>query len=281
LERNLHASDTMTAITAAAKTSAELRPWVRRAVRVGYAAKGIIYLLIGSLAIRLALGRGGKLTDSSGALQTIVQQPFGMALLTILGVGILAYAGWEITEGIADPKRKGTKAGGLMDRGLTILKGAVYGLVGVQALRMVMGARSSSQDADDYARTAMALPLGGALLVAVGLGVAAYGVSEVINAWKGKVGEDLDAGQLRSEGGVWLLHVGRAGIGARGVILVLVGGALARAGFDERPSEASSMPEAMWTLFSQPYGKWLLASVAAGLICYGVFQVLHARYARL
>jgi hypothetical protein len=272
----------MTAMTAAAeRTSAELRPWVRRAVRVGYAAKGIIYLLIGTLALRLAIGDGGQLTDSSGALRTIVQQPFGRVLLAIAGVGILAYAGWEITEGLADPKRTGSSPGALMSRGLTILKGAVYGLVGVQALRMLMGGGSSSRDADDYARTAMEFPLGGFLLVAVGLGVAAYGVSQVVAAWKGDVGEDLDAGQLRSDGTGWLVHVGRAGIGARGAILVLVGGALARAGFDERPSEASSMPEAMSTLLSQPYGHWLLASVAGGLICYGLFQVLHARYARL
>jgi hypothetical protein len=271
----------MTATAAAARTSAELRPWVRRAVRVGYAAKGTIYLLIGTLAIRLAMGLGGELTDSSGALRTIVEQPFGRALLVIVGVGILAYAGWEITEGLADPKRKGTDAGGLMSRGLTVLKGVIYGMVGIQALRMVMGSGASSSDADDYARTAMGFPLGGAFLIAVGLGVAAYGISQVIDAWKAKVGEDLDARQLRSEGGGWLINVGRAGIGARGIILVVVGGALARAGFDRRPSEASSMPEAMWTLFSQPYGRWLLASVAAGLICYGVFQVLHARYARL
>jgi hypothetical protein len=78
-----------------------------------------------------------------------------------------------------------------------------------------------------------------------------------------------------------VLSVGRAGIGARGVILVLVGVALARAGFAERPSEAGGMTDAMWTLFAQPYGKWLLAVVAAGLMCFGLFQLLHARYARL
>jgi hypothetical protein len=271
----------MSAMTAATRTSAELRPWVRRAVRVGYTAKGIIYLLIGTLALRLAIGEGGRLTDSSGALRTIVGQPFGRALLAIVGVGILAYAGWEIMEGTADWKRKGTSASALMSRGLTMLKGAIYGMVGVQALRMLMGGRSDSQDAADYARTAMEFPLGGLLLVAVGLGVAAYGISQVIAAWKGDVGDDLDARQLRSEGTGWLLHVGRAGIGARGIILILVGGALARAGFDERPSEASSTPEAMWTLLSQPYGQWLLAAVATGLMCFGLFQILHARYARL
>jgi hypothetical protein len=65
------------------------------------------------------------------------------------------------------------------------------------------------------------------------------------------------------------------------VIFVIAGGALARAGFDERPSEANSMPEAMWTLLSQPFGQWLLGAVAAGLMCFGLFQLLHARYARL
>jgi hypothetical protein len=271
----------MSVLTAGATASTELRPWVRRAVRVGYAAKGVIYLLIGTLALRLAIGYGGELTDSSGALRTIVEQPFGRALLAIVGVGILAYAGWEVAQGIADWKRQGTRAGALMSRALTVLKGAVYGMVGVQALRMLVGGRSESQDADDYARTAMEFPLGGLFLIGVGLGVVAYGISQVIDAWKGDVAEDLDSSQLRSEGSGWLLHVGRAGIGARGIILILVGGALARAGFDERPSEASSMPEALWTLLSQPYGRWLLASVAIGLTCFGVFQLLHARYARL
>jgi hypothetical protein len=78
-----------------------------------------------------------------------------------------------------------------------------------------------------------------------------------------------------------VLTIGRVGGGARGVILVLVGAALARAGFGERPSEAGGMTEAMWTLFAQPYGRWLLAAVAAGLMCFGLFQLLHARYARL
>lgn len=127
----------------------------------------------------------------------------------------------------------------------------------------------------------MELPLGGILLIGVGLGVVVYGISQVVDAWKGDVAADLDSSQLRSEGNGWLLHIGRAGIGARGIILILVGGALARAGFDERPSEASSMPEALWTVLAQPFGQWLLAAVAIGLMCFGLFQVLHARYARL
>ena len=271
----------MATLTAHAPTTTDLRPWVRRFVRIGYAAKGTIYLLIGTLALRLALGEGGRLTDSSGVLKTIVQQPFGMALLVIIAVGILAYAGWEITHAIVDTKRKGSTAHGLMDRGLSIIKGVVYGTVGVEALRMVLGLRAGSRNADDYARTAMQFPLGGILLALVGAGVVIYGIKQIAMAWKSEFDDDLNQQQLRSEGGAWVLSIGRWGIGARGVILVLVGVALARAGFAERPSEAAGMTEAMWTLFAQAYGQWLLAAVAAGLICFGVFQLLHARYARL
>ena len=271
----------MATLTAHAPTTPEFRPWVDRFVRIGYVAKGVIYLLIGTLALRLALGDGGRLTDSSGALSTIVQQPFGIALLAIVAIGILAYAAWEITQAFLDTKRKGSHASGLMTRGLSVIKGVVYGAVGVEALRMVIGARSASQNADDYARTAMQFPLGGVLLILIGAGIAIYGINQIAMAWQSRFDDDLDASRLRREGGAWVVNIGRAGVGARGVILVLVGVALARAGFVERASEASGMTEAMWTLFTQPYGKWLLAAVAAGLMCFGVFQVLHARYARL
>jgi hypothetical protein len=271
----------MATLTAGVPTTHELRPWVHRFVRIGYVAKGVIYLLIGTLALRLALGDGGRLTDSSGALNTIVRQPFGMALLALLAAGILAYAGWAIAQAILDTKRKGTRASGLLDRGLSIIKGLVYGAVGVEAMRMVIGARGASQNADDYARTAMQFPLGGVLLILVGVGVTIYGITQISMAWKSRFDDDLDQRQLRREGGTWVVNIGRAGIGARGVILVLVGIALARAGFVERASEAGGITEAMWTLFAQPYGQLLLAAVAAGLMCFGLFQILHARYARL
>ena len=270
----------MATLTATLPSTNEIRPWVRRFVRIGYAAKGTIYLLIGLLALRLALGNGGRLTDSSGVLQTIVQQPFGMALLSVIGVGIIAYAGWAITQALLNTRRQ-RGPGGLMARGLSIIKGVVYGAVGIEAIRLVMGAHVSGQDADDYARTAMTFPLGAVLLALIGAGVAIYGLNEISKAWKSQFDEDLNQHQLRREGGAWVLNIGRAGIGARGMILVLVGVAMARAGFDERPSEAAGVRDALGTLFTQPYGNWVLAAVAAGLMCFGLFQVLHARYARL
>jgi hypothetical protein len=100
-------------------------------------------------------------------------------------------------------------------------------------------------------------------------------------AWTSRFDDDVDERRLRREGLSWVLTVGRSGIGARGLILVVMGLALIRAGAAERASKAAGMAESLWTLFSQPYGTWLLAATGAGLVCFGVFQVLQARYARL
>src|SRR5919107_345138 len=108
----------------------ELRPWVARTVRIGYAAKGVIYLLIGTLAFRLAAGLdGGRIVDSTGALRMIVRQPFGTVLLGIVAIGLLAYSSWQLIEGIWDTRGKGGGWRGWSKRALTIIKGAVYAAV--------------------------------------------------------------------------------------------------------------------------------------------------------
>ena len=163
-----------------------------------------------------------------------------------------------------------------------VVKSVGYGLVGWEALQLFMGARGSSgNDTDAYAREAMQLPLGRWAVVAIGIGIAIYGVVQVRNAWQARLGEDLDQADLRRDGLGWVVNIGRAGIGARGVVFVAMGALLAGAGFDERPSQAGGMAEALGSLLTQPFGAPLLAVTSAGLICFGVWQLLHARYARI
>jgi hypothetical protein len=269
----------MTLPTAAAGLS-EVRPWAERFVRLGYAAKGLIYLLIGVLALRLALGFGGRLTDASGVLRTVLQQPFGLVLMAAIGTALLAYAAWEIIRAFVGTRRQ-PRASSWGSRVLTVLKAMVYGGIEVEALRLAFGSRARSGGADDLARDAMQLPLGGALLALAGLGLVAYGLRQVWHAWQARIGEDLDNQQLRRDGAAWVLHISRAGVGARGVILALIGMALLRAAIENRPGEAGGTSEALSTVLTQPYGQTLLAAVAAGLACYGVYQFVHARYARI
>jgi hypothetical protein len=272
----------MATLLARAPVSPEIRPWMSAMIRLGYAAKGIIYLLIGTFAFRMAMGLdGGRVTDASGALRTFLRQPFGLILLTAIGIGILVYSAWQVAEGLLDTRRKGSGVRGWTDRVLTIIKGGVYGVIGWEAMQLVAGVRGASPGADDYARDVIQVPLGNWFLALVGLGVAAYGVLQIRNAWQGKFDDDLDAQRLRSEAGGWPLLIGRVGTSARGVLLTVMGVLLLRAGFDSSPSKAGGMADSMWTIFAQPYGAWLLAAAAVGLACFGFFQLLHSRYARL
>jgi hypothetical protein len=258
----------------------QLKPWVNVMVRVGFAAKGIIYALIGILAFRLAFGLGGgRLTDASGVLRTVLRQPFGLIMLGIIGLGILVYAGWQIFEALADTRRKGGGMRGWLPRSLAIIKGVAYGTLGVEAMRIVLGDRTRAAGAEDHARTVMRFPLGDVFLALVGLGVAFYGATQIKMAWQRRFDDDVDQSRAEREA-PWVLPLGRAGIGARGVILMMMGFALARAGFGHRPSDAGGYRDSLVTLFTQPYGAWLLGAIASGLICFGIFQLLHARYAR-
>ena len=203
------------------------RPWVGRVVRLGYFAKGVIYSSIGVLALRVALGlRGGRLTDASGVLGTLLRQPFGLIMLAVIGFAIAGYAAYYIFEAVADLRGKGGGARGWLDRTLTIIKAVAYGTIGVEALKIVFFGRRSNGDAEDNAQLVMRFPLGEVLLVLVGIGIAIYGVTQLRMAWRGGVDEDLDVARVRREAR-WLLPFGRFGVMARSIILLLMGVTLA------------------------------------------------------
>ena len=257
----------------------KVRPWVSRVVRLGYLAKGIIYSLIGVLALRAAFGlRGGRLTDPSGVLRTLLSQPFGRQVLAILGIAIVGYAAYYIFEALADLKRRGSGARGLTDRALTIIKAAVYGAIGIQALLVVFADRRPLDRTEQGAGAVMQLPLGRVLLFAIGIGVVFYGISELKRAWRGGVDEDINVSRVRREA-PWLLPLGRFGTAARSAILILMGATFARSGWRARAADADGYREALRTIAS--FDPWLLTAIGAGLLCFGLYQLCHARYARL
>jgi hypothetical protein len=253
--------------------------WLGRVVRLGYLAKGLIYALIGLLAFRVAFGLGGgRLTDSSGVLRTILGQPFGLIMLTLIGIGIIGYAAYYFCEGIFDLKRYGGGVGGWSKRVLTMIKAGAYGTIGIEALAIVLAGRRSGSDAEDNARLVMQFPLGGIVLALVGAGIAIYGITQLQMAWNGGADDDLDVARVRREA-AWVLPLGRAGTAARSVILVLMGATLAWAGLRERPSDADGYSEALSTIAS--INPWLLGATGAGLFLFGLYELCHVRYAKL
>lgn len=258
---------------------AAVGPWVARGVRLGYLAKGLIYSLIGVLAIRVALGlRGARLTDPSGVMRTVLSQPFGRVWLAIIGVGIVAYAAYYIFEAAADLRRHGGGWRGWFKRGLTMIKAAVYGVVGIQALSVVLFDRRPRDGTEQGASAVMQFPMGQWLLMAIGVGVAIYGITQLMMVWRGGVEDDIDASRVRREAR-WILPLGRFGIAARSVIIILIGATFARSGWRGRASDADGYREALASIAS--INSWLLAAMGAGLLCFGIYQLMHARYAKL
>ena len=258
---------------------ATVRPWVARVVRLGYLAKGLIYSLIGVLAVRLALGMdGGRLTDPSGVLRTLLSQRYGTLLLAIIGFGIVGYAAYYIFEAVADVRRRGGGVHGWADRILTIIKAAVYGVIGIQALLVVFLDRVPRDGTEQGARAMIRFPMGQWLLIAIGIGVAIYGITQLRMVWRGGADDDIDVSRVRREA-PWVLWLGRFGTAARSVIIVLMGTTFAWSGWRGRASDADGYREALRTVAS--FDPWLLTAMGAGLLAFGLYQLCHARYAKI
>ncbi|HEX8031333.1 MAG TPA: DUF1206 domain-containing protein [Vicinamibacterales bacterium] len=259
--------------------SLRAQPVLDRLVRLGYLAKGLIYTLIGVLALRVGIGmRGGSLTDPAGVLMTLLRKPFGALLLTLIAVGIISYSLYYIVEAIADLRHKGGGVKGWGGRSLTIIKAVAYGSIGVQALLLVVRNRGTSKDTEDTARTVMLYPLGDVVLALIGAGIVVYAIAQLRTAWRGDVDDDMDVSRVRREA-AWLVPVGRFGTVARSVILALMGGTLTFAALHEHPTDVNTFSEALATIAS--LNPWLLAMIGAGLFCFGLYEGCRARYVKL
>jgi hypothetical protein len=249
-------------------------------IRLGYVAKAVVYLLIGTLALRVAIGaRGGRLTDQGGALYVVLRQPMGSKLLLLLAIGLLTYAGWQMASAILGWRRHARER--VLARALTIVRAAVYGAIGVQALRLAIGLRAGHTGPQPLVRAALHWPFGQWMVLAAGLGAAFYSIVQIRDAIDGRLEPDLDAASLRRSAGAWALDVARAGIIARAVVLIVLAIGVARAALAHRASAAGGMDASLVLLDSLPSGAFFLGATSAGLIAYGVYQLLHARYARL
>ena len=250
--------------------------------RLGYASKALIYVIVGGLAAAAAANRGGRVTDTSGALRLILSQPFGQLLLMVLGVGLCGYAVWRFLDAWRDPDRHGTEFRGLVIRIGNVIRGVVYGALGIEAFRLSQGLRGSrGNEAEAWTAKIMDLPLGEWIIGITGCIVAVYGVSEVISALKLHVDRLIDLTPVPRALRGTAIKISRFGVGARGVIIAVLGVFLVRAALQHDPSEVHGTRESVIEIANAVQGRWLLAAIAAGLIAYGIDQALHARCRRI
>jgi hypothetical protein len=258
-------------------------PWLQRGARLGYAAKGVVYLTVGLIALT-GIG-GGKEASSRGAIATLAEQPAGAVLVFLIAVGLFGYAVWRLIEAATGAEGEGDDAKGIAKRLGHVGSGLAYAALGVFCVRLLLGGTSSGSGGgdrtDNWTARLLALPLGRALVVAVGLGVAGYGLYQLYRAARKNIGKRLALDGVGAENAQWVERVGRAGIGARGVVFVIIGGFLVQAARRSDASQAGGLPEALAAVERAPYGGVLLAIVALGLMAYGVYQLVNARWRRV
>jgi len=248
--------------------------------RAGYAAKGIVYVVMGALAAKVALGTGGRTTDTRGAIGVIGDGPMGTIALVAIGVGLIGYMLWRLIAAATDAEGEGDEPTKLVVRAAQAGRGIAYGVLGVQALRALGGDDVGSQGAAARHWTArlLEMPFGRALVVGVGLGVLGYAAYQLYRAFSDKARKHLDLAQAGPTQATWIVRLGRFGIAARGVVFAMIGVFLVRAGLQGDSGEAGGIAQSLQALGNASYGRLVLGAVAFGLIAYGVYQLATARY---
>lgn len=251
--------------------------------RAGMVAQGVLYILVGLLALRIAFGdNGGKAADQGGALRQLAEQPFGRFLVWGVGIGLAGLALWRLSEALFGASEKdGNKAHKrLMSAGRFVL----YGVIAFSVVSYASGEKGSgSSDArsQDITARALALPAGELLVGGVGLVVAGMGAWGAVQAVRRKHHDQFRMSRIPRRRRKAVDVLGVSGGVARGAVLLVLGIFAMEAAWSDDAGEAKGMDDALRTFAQTPAGPWLLVLVAVGVMLYGLFSFALARWRRV
>lgn len=249
--------------------------WVVPVMRAGYAARGIVYVLIGALAI-LAAWNGGRAEGTKGALSSLTGNTWGMALLWIIGAGFFCYAAWRIIAAWMDLERHGSETKGIIARLGMVVTAVIHAALGVYAIRLAMGSGGGddSQSQEHWTAWLLSQPFGRWIVIAIGAAVIGAGIYYGYKGVAEKYKEHLR----------WTTTIERldplckGGLVAYGIVIAMIGGFLLWAGWTSDPSEAGGLDQAFSTVRSAAFGRVLLGVLGLGLIGFAIENFIEAAY---
>lgn len=261
-------------------------PWVRFLARLGYAAKGAVYVAIGVLAVQAVRTPGGRPAGSQGALLAILRQPMGRVLLGVIAVGLAGYVLWCLVEAVLDPEHRSRGRGKLVYRGGALVRAAVYGVIMAEAGRLALGKSAGAGDeqgAAHWTAVGMSQPLGQWLVGLVGAGIILVGLLDIYHAAISKLDDQdrIDLSDVSAKTRRRIFRMGRVGLAAQGILSAVIGWFVVGAALKTDPGQAHGLEGALRTLQQQPHGPWILAAVGAGLVASGLVLLVEARYLRI
>jgi hypothetical protein len=261
------------------------RPGVKRLAILGFYTKGFLFVVIGSLAIMLVAGIGGKIADPRGALATVAKESFGKALLIVFIVGAVGHGIWNILRGAADVDNIGGGWRGAIIRIVSIGIGIFYLGLALSAFEIVTAStviEESSQVEETFIAVLLAIPvLGAVVLSLVGVCVIAAGVNECYSGLSGKFRENYRLWEIKGIHLAFISVLGVLSFTARALLLGIMGYFFIRAALMTGANGSIGLDAALLALLSSGFGRFLVIFTAAGLVAHGALAFYEARYRRI
>ena len=258
--------------------------WYAWLARSGLVAKGVSFGIVGVLAIKLATGNGGKATSREGALQSLAHQGFGTVLLILLALGFAAYAIWRFVQAVAERDSEGGDKGKAKKWGKRagyVGRGLIYAGLTFSTVKILTGSgqqQSQSDKAHSTTATVFDLPAGRWIVGIAGIAIIGAGLWNLFRGITRKFEDKWRIGEMSETERTWGSRAGLVGHVARFVVFGLIGVFVTKAAIEYDPQDAIGLDGALQKLADAAYGPYLLGLTAFGLVCYGVYCLVDARY---
>lgn len=260
-----------------------LRDLLELAARVGYGARGFVYLSVGLLVLFATLDMVGDAVGVRGALEWLSQRPMGRVWMLLVGLGLTAFVMWRLLQAVFDADHEGTSRQGLMTRMSQLFSGLSYTGLAFAAFALFAGPRATDPsegvvESRERAAMLLDLPFGRWLLIAAGLAIFGIGVANVVKAWREDFSEYLDCSARMCRRVTPLARFGHV---ARGLAYLPLAALVVLAGWHSRTAEVTSFGAALEQVEQRTAGSWILGFIALGFIAFGAFSFIEARFRRI
>lgn len=251
--------------------------------RVGYGARGFVYLSVGLLVLFAMLNMVGDAVGVRGALEWLSQRPLGRVWMLLVGLGLSAFVMWRVLQSVFDADHEGTSRDGLMTRASQLGSGFGYSAMAFAAFSLFAGQRAENPSegvsrSQERAAMLLDLPFGRWLLIAAGLVIFGIGIGNVVKAWREDFSEYLDCSAHTCQRVTPLARVGHV---ARGLAYLPLAGLVVVAGWHTRAAEVTSFGAALEMVERQTAGRWIIGLIALGFVAFGAFAFVEARFRRI